>query len=561
MKAQKTFLAMMAEERNNLVKAISNEEQVKEKAVAIATQDKGVQKFCFDFEQKYQRHLRRPKTQLQVELGYEVSENCIKVYCKELDSSDSDGNVSRVYGHIKKASFGAGSKYSTCANPKEPGLFASELGVKNTKAVTITITSRKKDYEFELACEDPKGSRVETITLEAPKKELRLMNDLFPGINPRVEHGSYVNETSETWNSPICVVECDQDARPGYRTRAAHEFEDDPRTLRLKVKAMAALLKASKNTVAYTGAGISTAAGIDDYASKAGKNSQIQKGRKKCRSMKNALPTIGHRSLVELWRRGKLQNWVQQNHDGLPQKAGFPQECINEIHGGWFDPSNPVVPMKGSLRSDLTEWLEKAGEAADLCMAIGTSMVGMTADGLFEDICDEYNDKGNGLGGIIIALQQTQYDKKCRLRIYSRIDEVLSLLMEEMNFIVPPCGPYKPSIPKEAIVSQLCYKVPYNRYGKLTKDKSRMIVWDLNPGTKHRLTDGPGEGFEGTIRNIENGHFKVVLPIQRQKSPEFGTGSRAYTLGSFWIETAVRGGWPKLPMVNIDAKLQSNLPK
>jgi NAD-dependent SIR2 family protein deacetylase len=48
--------------------------------------------------------------------------------------------------------------------------------------------------------------------------------------------------------------------------------------------------------------------------------------------MKHAKPTIGHRSLVELWRYGKLQNWVQQNHDGLPQKAGFPQECINEIH-------------------------------------------------------------------------------------------------------------------------------------------------------------------------------------------------------------------------------------
>lgn len=529
-------------------------------AVVIAAQDKGVQKYCFDFEQKFQRHLRRPMTQLQVEMGYEVSENGITIYCKELDSSDSDGNVSRVYGHIKKVMFWAGSKCSTCANPNEPGLFASTFGVKNTKAVRITITCRKREYEFELARDDQKGSRVETIKLEAPQKVLRRMKDIFPDIDPRVEHGSYVNETSETWYSPVCVVECDQEARPGYKTRAAHEFEDDPRTLRLKVKAMAAMLKASQSTCAYTGAGISTSAGIDDYASKAGKKSQIQKGRKKCRSMKNAMPTIGHRSLVELWRRGKLQNWVQQNHDGLPQKAGFPQECINEIHGAWFDPSNPVVPMKGSLRSDLSEWLEKAGEEADLCMAIGTSMCGMTADGLFTDVCDNFNKWGNGQGGIIIGLQQTQYDKKARLRIYSRIDEVLSLLMKEMGFIVPPCGPYKPNVPEESIVKPLCYKVPYDSNGKLTKNQSKMIVWDLNPGTKHRLTDGPGEGFEGTIRNIENGHFKVMLPIQRQKSPEFGTGKRAYTLGNWWIQTAVNGGWPKLPMVNVDAQLQCKLP-
>lgn len=37
----------------------------------------------------------------------------------------------------------------------------------------------------------------------------------------------------------------------------------------------------------------------------------------------------------------------------LPQKAGFPQEKMNEIHGAWFDPSNPVVKFGGKLRGDL----------------------------------------------------------------------------------------------------------------------------------------------------------------------------------------------------------------
>ena len=51
------------------------------------------------------------------------------------------------------------------------------------------------------------------------------------------------------------------------------------------------------------------------------------------------------------------RHWVQQNHDGLPQKAGYPQQHLNEIHGAWFDPSNPVVPMSGTLREDLMTWL------------------------------------------------------------------------------------------------------------------------------------------------------------------------------------------------------------
>jgi hypothetical protein len=42
-------------------------------------------------------------------------------------------------------------------------------------------------------------------------------------------------------------------------------------------------------------------------------------------------------------REGLLHGWVQQNHDGLPQKAGFPQERINEIHGSWYDPGNPAT--------------------------------------------------------------------------------------------------------------------------------------------------------------------------------------------------------------------------
>ena len=63
--------------------------------------------------------------------------------------------------------------------------------------------------------------------------------------------------------------------------------------------------------------------------------------------------------------------WIQQNHDGLPQKAGFPQYLLNEIHGAWYDPSNPVVPMNGELRDDYFDDLIDWEEKADLVLAMG----------------------------------------------------------------------------------------------------------------------------------------------------------------------------------------------
>eukprot|EP00913_Durusdinium_trenchii_P032626 g30540.t1 len=138
-----------------------------------------------------------------------------------------------------------------------------------------------------------------------------------------------------------------------------------------------------------------------------------------------AKPTIAHRALVGLYRQGHLKHWVQQNHDGLPQKAGFPQEALNEIHGAWFDPSNPVVPMSGTLREDLMSWLlDKSGSfihwgppsqewetRCDLCLALGTSMVGMNSDRMAIAAAQRAK-AGQGLGTVIVALQQTQYDAR-----------------------------------------------------------------------------------------------------------------------------------------------------
>lgn len=73
------------------------------------------------------------------------------------------------------------------------------------------------------------------------------------------------------------------------------------------------LIKKSKNCVTYTGAGLSKASGIPDYASKS--EESIVKTQK-IKSSLDAQPTYGHLVLTALERAGYLKHWVQQNHDG-----------------------------------------------------------------------------------------------------------------------------------------------------------------------------------------------------------------------------------------------------
>jgi hypothetical protein len=149
----------------------------------------------------------------------------------------------------------------------------------------------------------------------------------------------------------------------------ANEYTDEPDVFDAKIAALAELILRSSNCVAYTGAGISTSSGIADYATKAGTRSMASK--LKLRSPLMALPTDAHIALAQLYVQGHLKYWVQQNHDGLPQKAGFPQQHLNEIHGAWYDPSNPVVKMSGELRDDLYESLLEWEQRADLVLTLG----------------------------------------------------------------------------------------------------------------------------------------------------------------------------------------------
>eukprot|EP00438_Fugacium_kawagutii_P030302 Skav204410 [mRNA] locus=scaffold398:102268:126856:- [translate_table: standard] len=271
----------------------------------------------------------------------------------------------------------------------------------------------------------------------------------------------------------------DQDTKP----RRPMSILDHDDVLHAKVKMLADLIRRSKACVAYTGAGISTASGISDYASKAN-DSIATNGITEKISPWRAKPTLAHHALVSLHRSGYLKHWVQQNHDGLPQKAGYPQKELNEIHGAWFDPSNPVVPMSGTLRGDLMSWLLEWESACDLCLALGTSMVGMNSDRMAISAAQRAK-AGKALGTVIVALQQTQYDASSSLRIFAPIDRVMQLLSAEMQ--LPDTAPSAMPRPVAGEIPHVYGNLPYDKNGRRS-ERSRTTL-DLREGARVRLVN------------------------------------------------------------------------
>jgi len=340
------------------------------------------------------------------------------------------------------------------------------------------------------------------------------------------------------WPKPKCIAYCDAKARPGYDSMKAHEFEDNFETLRAKVQLLSALIFQSTHMNVYTGAGISTASGISDYATK---SSRWSKGKS---SGLHSTPTLSHYVLTALHRKKLLKTWIQQNHDGLPQKSGMPQSAMNEIHGSWFDPSNPVVPMSGSLRGDLYTWLENEEVAADLTLAIGTSLCGMAADCVVESTALRAM-AGEGLGSVIIGYQRTRLDPSASLRIFGNIDTVMLLLAVEMGLGLPV--PEQIHCPPNHM-----YRVPYSQRGDRVQS-GNTVTLNLQIGATLKLVGGPGDGFVGKVVDTPSADipfYRVAFPCTREGSQKFGKGMISYAMGTWMVDAARRGELARLPVIN-----------
>jgi len=278
------------------------------------------------------------------------------------------------------------------------------------------------------------ASLVEAGMATTIEPEHGVQREVRPTENTRW-HGLLGGEAD--WSIPKPVAKSSAEARPGYQAYDATEYVDHPHVLTAKVKLLAQMWQRSgRDTVIYTGAGLSTASGIGDYASKAANSIAPHKKQTGTGSRLELKPTLAHHALATMEDHGLIGNWVQQNHDRLAQKAGFPQAKLNEIHGAWGDSKNQVKMMDDTLRRDLLQWLAQWAGQAKMCVALGTSLCGMNADQVPDAVAERFaHSSGEGL--VIIGLQRTVYDETASLRIWGLCDDVMKQLTRELGFKVP----------------------------------------------------------------------------------------------------------------------------
>jgi len=245
------------------------------------------------------------------------------------------------------------------------------------------------------------------------------------------------------------------------------EHYDSEKELEEKVTKLVELIKASKHFIAFTGAGISTSAGIPDFRGPEGKWTREAKGLKPKEGVKTvkAFPTATHLALVKLQELNLLKYLISQNCDGLHLRSGFPANKISELHGNGnkeicetcgqcyfrdfktekfnskcrdrftgrfctrpqcdgrllktticFGQNLPDTPLKLGYEN---------AEKADLCLAMGSSLTVSPA-------CDMPDTVASAHNLVIVNLQKTPLSKKA-LHIFAKTDVVMKMVMEKLD--------------------------------------------------------------------------------------------------------------------------------
>ena len=249
-----------------------------------------------------------------------------------------------------------------------------------------------------------------------------------------------------------------------------------------KIKRLAQLIKNSRSTVFFGGAGVSTESGVPDFRSKDGLYNQhdvrferyspeyllshtclvrepevfFEFYRQKL-DTRGIKPNAAHLALAELEKQGLLNAIVTQNIDGLHQKAGsrevyeihgtteknYCQKCGKKYPADYIYKSQDRVPRcqcGGVVRCDVTLYeealpddaVEKAVRVisqAELLIIGGTSLRVYPAASYIEYF------RGDHL--VIINKEHLPYrlDPENDLEINEPIGEVFSAVMNEINLI------------------------------------------------------------------------------------------------------------------------------
>jgi len=252
------------------------------------------------------------------------------------------------------------------------------------------------------------------------------------------------------------------------------EVHEDEESVTAKVKQLAKWIREARRVCIFTGAGISTDAGIGDFRGPQGKWTLEARGEKRtaptvCTT--KAVPTSTHMAIVALQRARPDDVYViSQNCDGLHRRSGLPPEAISELHGNsnieycikcgrkylrdfacfritrssdHYTGRHCDVPGCGGRLWDSTidfgqnlpqrplELAYEHSRAADVHLVLGSSLTVSPA-------CDMPVQTRKSGGRLVICnLQKTPLYGKAHLNIRHRCDRVMRGLMAELGIDIP----------------------------------------------------------------------------------------------------------------------------
>ena len=244
--------------------------------------------------------------------------------------------------------------------------------------------------------------------------------------------------------------------------------------------ALAELLRESRRTVIFTGAGISTESGIPDFRSPGGIWTRMQpiafqdylsdpearrlswQRRLEMEETWNTVtPNTGHHAVAELLARGKASHVITQNIDGLHQQSGVPEEKLIELHGSTRHAKCLDCDARIEIADVLTHFTahgdapdcahcgglvktatisfgqpmpegemaraEAAVRACDLMLVLGSSLVVYPAAGF------PLQAKRQGAGLVILNREETPLDRYADLVLNAEIGPTLGSVIERID--------------------------------------------------------------------------------------------------------------------------------
>ncbi|KAI5865144.1 NAD-dependent deacetylase sirtuin-7 [Durotheca rogersii] len=237
---------------------------------------------------------------------------------------------------------------------------------------------------------------------------------------------------------------------------AAEERQEAPEAIDEKAEALATQMRKSKHLIVFTGAGISTSAGIPDFRGPEGVWTLRAQGRRRADAVDTlqAVPTLTHMALVELQNRGMLKYLISQNCDGLHRRSGILPDKISELHGNnnreqcrdcgkeYIRDFRAVATYEKTVHDHRTgrKCARCGGTLVDSIVNFGEALPAeaLRPPRTCASEIPEAVGRRRRAALAICNLQETPLDGLARLRVRARADDLMRRAMARLGLPVPP---------------------------------------------------------------------------------------------------------------------------